>query len=411
MSRRNLIIEIAVAVLLGLVLAAFAYFLHREAGGLIPQHNTYFGADTDRVVANLIDARSDFSRSIVHPLYGLLCIPFELLTARGLSLGMAFGGLAMANGFIFAIAIYTAIRCWGGEKPVAVAAVLFAASLGSFVYWAGVPETHFLAGVTTLAVIILARLTPRDPVQRILHSSLSFALGFSLVLTNVVIWAMSLIPFDVRTPGPLITEARRRVAAWACGALGGLGLVALAMAIIDFFIRNPTQGRLLHVFGETKFISHGASNALGGVNALGVLGANLPGFWVADLILIALVLLSLAKLDRRVWFVALFALFGPLLHSVYARKEAFIFAPDYVPSAVVALALVASAWRPKTSAAAFTVLAAILAVVNLYGYRRELALIAPVSSPPATFAGPAKSLDRSDPYARIIIPGVPNYRP
>jgi hypothetical protein len=390
LNRREFAIDAAIALTLALVLGALTSLLYRFTGGLIPQHNVYFGADTDRVVANLIDPQSDFSRAIVHPLYGLLCVPFQKLVAKGVGLNTAFAGLAIANGAVFAVSLYAAIRVWGGARIVAAASVLLAASFGSFVYWAGVPETHLVAGITTLLVIILARFLPQDPGRRILVSAAMFALGFAFVLTNVMIWVLAQVSFDSLRPSRLrasLVGAVRRPPMAIAEGLAGLGLVSVGIALIDFFMRNDSYGRLLHVFGETKFITHGATSALGGLNTLGVLGPNLPLWPAPDLILLVLIAWTLTRLPMRLWFLPLFALMGPALHSVYARSEAFIFAPDYVPAGIVALALAVNGWRPRMAAGVLATCAVILATANGYGFRQQLVAVRGRSSPPSAFAG------------------------
>ena len=388
MRVKSVAVDILIASLLAVLLAAFAVYLYRLTGGLVPDHNTYFGADTDRVVANLIDPNSNFGRSTVHPLVGAVCVAFQRLVYGHVPPRTAFEVLAAVNGALFAAMLYGAVRCWNGARGIAAASVLAAAASGSFIYWAGMPETHFLAGLTVLAIFMIVRLTPREPVLRLLQGGVCFALGFSLVLTNFVAWWLSQVDFSAvwdRRPAAFVASNVRRAPAWLAAALAGLGILAIGAAVIDFLMPNPSQGRLLHIFGEAKFVTRGASSPLGSLNALGLVGANIPGALLADLVLLALVCFAAWRLRRGPLFIALFALFGVFLHSIYDRGEAFIFNPDYAPAAMVAIALALSGWRPRVTFVALVVATLGLGFVNLQGYRQELRAVAQTSKPLETY--------------------------
>jgi len=384
MRAKSFALDALIAALLAALLAAAGVYLSRLTGGLVPDHNTYFGADTDRVVANLLDPNSNFGRSTVHPLVGAVCIAFRRLAYMHLPPRTAFDELAAANGALFAVMLYGVVRCWNGARGIAAASVVLAASSASFVYWAGMPETHFLAGLTVLAIFMLVSLTPREPVLRMLHGGVCFALGCSLVLTNFVAWWLAEVDFGellARRPATFIADNARRIPAWIAAGLAGLGILTIGAAAIDLLMPNPSQGRLLHVFGEAKFVTLGVASPLGSLNALGLAGPNVPLAGLFDLVLVALVLWAAWRLRGRALFIALFALFGVAFHTIYSRNEAFIFAPDYAPAAFAAIALALSGWRPRVAFVAIMVAALGLGYLNLQGYRQELRSVAQVSKP------------------------------
>jgi hypothetical protein len=350
--------------------ALFALWLFKLTHGAVPRHNVYFGADTDRVAANLLDPGSDFRRATVHPLYGLICLLFQAAFARATDMGPAFATLAAINGAVFGALTYATGRSFGANVRSAAASVVLGTASGAFIYWAPMPETHFLAGMTALGALLLARAKFRDPIASTLRSAVGFALSFSLVVTNALAWLLGELDLE---PRRLWAANSKRLPAIVCSALAGLGLVTIGAAFADYELSNPYAGRLLHVFGETKFISYGPSSPLGGLNALGGMASDASAWAAVDGAFLALLLFACWRNGRKALPLALFPICGVLLHTVYSRTEAFLFSPDYAPAMIAAIAVLATVTWARWGWAPLLASALLIAPLNLGGFQAKLA--------------------------------------
>jgi hypothetical protein len=385
MTKRALIADLVISAALMLVAAAFGIYLYGLGQGLLPNQDVFFGADTRRVASNLIDLQSDFRRANVHPLFGAVCIVFQTARHFSSTLLAAFRNLAAFNGMAFAAVMYFTMRLWGVTRLVSVAGVVLAASLGAFTYWVAVPETHFLGGLTALMSVNMARWRPRDQVAAILYSAAGFALSFSLVVTNIVIWG---IAFLTRTNSERISEIVRkgfqRAPEAIANVLAGLGLSAIAFAGLELLMKNHLIGGFFH-FGQELQYMGGQTSRFGGLAALGILAPTTPTTFLVDAVAGLAMLVALFRLRGPPIAFAAFALFGVVLHTVYDRSEAFLFSPNYAPAAAVAFILAFGAWRPRLMTLAVGAIAIALGIVNVRNFETQLHSIKDQSTPIANY--------------------------
>ncbi|RAK60398.1 hypothetical protein DJ021_11565 [Phenylobacterium hankyongense] len=380
----DLVVGCALAVLVG----GFAAYLWSLTGARIPQDPDYFNADFDRITRNYLDPLSSFHRLNVHPLFGLVCIAFQHLFAGATDMRRPFQLLSAFNGAAFALTLYACLRTWDCRRLAAAAAVLFGAAFGSFIYWAGMPEEHFLGGLTVLGVFIMARRVPADPARRGLHSAAMFALAYSLTVTNAMAWLFAQVRYDSllrRRIRAFLAENIRRIPEHVLAVLAGLGIIAIGMAITWYGLYNRLMGRLLDIFREGKYVTADTSAFYGGLHAVGLVSPELPLAWLVNLLAVAGLAVGVWRLRRGPIFIPLFGLFGFLLHCAYQRPLAFLFAPEYGPAVAASLALTLCAIAPRAAPAALLAATLGLGAANFEAYRQTLATDAPRTLPLASY--------------------------
>lgn len=381
---RSLILDSAVSLALAILGGLIAHYLWTLTEGRIPHEDFYFGSDSDRVVKNLLDPLSSFHRLNVHPLYGLVCIAFQHGFANATELQGPFGALSVLNGGLFAMVVYAAARLWGGGRLAACAAVFFGMACGGFVFWVAVPETHFLAGLTVLGVFILAKWRLAGATSTLLKSAAMFGLGYSMTVTNVVAWLLAKVRYEAiikRDLKSFIRDNTRQIPDLILAALGGLGLIAVGMAITWYGLYNRLMGRLLDIFREAKYVTVDNQEFGGGFYALGVVGPGGGLNWIIDFVTALAVIFCIWRLRKGPVFIPAFALFAVILHSIYARHEAFLFSANYSPALAVAFALALQSVRPRVGPVALMACAVVLGYSNLDAYKVQLLAAAPTSQP------------------------------
>jgi hypothetical protein len=373
---RSLLTDLALALVLAGCTAVFAAYLWRLTGGLIPQDPGYYGADADRVTWNLIDARSSYHRLNVHPLFGLVCVAFQRIFAHATDLTGPFRLLATLYGAAYGATVYACVRVWGGGRLAAAAGAVLGAATAGFITWVAIPEQHVLGGLTVLGVFIMARWVPADPIWRALHSAAMFGLSYSITVTNAASWLFAKVRYDdlVRgRPKAFLRENVERLPEHLLAILGGLGIIAIGMAITWYGLYNRLMGRLLDIFREGKYVTTEPVGLDGGLKALGIVNPDLPLSWLVSLTVAALLLYAVWRLRDGPVFIPIFGLFAVVLHSAYGRTEAFLYCAEYTPSVVVALALAAHRLAPRAAPAVLVVAALALGTANLGAYRAVLA--------------------------------------
>lgn len=362
--------DLVLLITLTLCGAVFAAWLASLLGDRLPANDAYFGADVPRIVGNLVDPMTDYSRATVHPLGGLIDVAFQAFRkASGLGVTQSLVVLAAVNGGAFAGLLFTALRVWDAKPALAAAATVFGVSMPGFVYWAGIPEAHRWGAISVLLVIILARWRLKSPNGRQAHALAMFVIGFSMVVTNVAVWLLAKLDEPEPQPAGPVRALFARLPVLAFTALAGFGATVLGQYLSIWLLHNRSVGRMIDMVREVQYVRTDAVAPLGGLEALGL---TPPGGTLSTLLSIAWLLLiawSVIRLPAGRRFIGVFALFGVVLHSFYGRAEAFMFSPNYAVAGLISIALALVRSRPRIPAVGLLAVAMFMGPYNVDNQR------------------------------------------
>jgi hypothetical protein len=368
---------IDIALCAAVVAAAVAIgWIATSAGfGGIPAQNALYDADTGRVLGNLTGDTDSYYRFKVHPWHGWICILYQFIGARLLGLTPEIG--------IPALCVLIAATCVGllylvlrrvGVGPLASAsyALLFCSTAG-FVFWSALPECHMAGGVSTLAAVLLMTGKPRTASDAFWRSVLALAVGFSMVITNGMLWVLRQIEFEQLRAGfrPFFAANLARFGSLRRQVAYGVALVFLVWAPQWLFLHKRI-GIPFNILEERHYIELGTHSWNWSMHVLGLTPPVSALSLVLSIACLAVPIASLRVLKPQLWFIPLFPLFGVVLHSFYGSESAFLFSPNYLPLLVVSLALLAKECLPKWFPAAMLPAAALLLAFNLQQWHGEL---------------------------------------
>ncbi|WP_077003482.1 hypothetical protein [Variovorax sp. KK3] len=388
MRARALAWDALLAAVLGvLALALLATLTRQLPPSLFTREQGYdawFQADMPRVLANMVDVRSNHYRTKVHPIASILIHPL----VSGLRLVWPGTDLQAAMRFIGLVSLlwvgsfYALCRLLGTGRFAAACFTLMAIGSAAFLFWFSVPETYAPGSLTLLWVLLVAALATHRPVSDRLIVFASIA-SLAITVTN---WMAGLALALVQRPW-------RRA----------LGLSAIAFAVVAvltvpqrfiysfakfFFLGSREEfdymnlkesgtwlDKLAGMFGSTFSLPEILALPADEVQQLPQLSVQLstPGSagWigVAALALWAVLLLAgawgLARSPqwRRFGAVLGLTLAGQvLLHLVYG-EETFLYAAHFLPLLMV-VAVFATRVLPSAVAAVMALLAGGLAAFH-----------------------------------------------
>ena len=338
------------ALLCAAFVAAFSLALWLLWNGYQPLDNTFFGSDPKRVWANLQSSLSDFHRTPFHPLFASFCAVFEgLLHHSGLSVFALLTAGSLLYGALLGGLTYVAARLWNVSRPWALASVAITCASGAFASWSAIIECHVWGGITCLICLIGARLLPPMGAARMLCSAVLFVIAASMVFTNILLWAFATCltrPSDRFSIAGIMAIIKRNILPFLISlGLGLLLLYVMSLAQRAYFYPNTTLGEFLKFDHDYKYILQGRlKDTFQGLFAFGLFAPlSVPGIYLAEvagtLAALGFLALGLRKASASVW-IMLFYLAGVLcFHSIYDRREAFIPAPNYMPTLSVLLAI------------------------------------------------------------------------
>lgn len=364
----------AVLLWAGFVAGAAAYpFL-----GHVPDQNALYSADTGRVFAYLSDKTEGYYRMKVHPLYGWLCMFYHAVVMDWLKVPPWIGIPALSGAIAVTCAglLYAAMRRLGVLPLTAASFVFLFSSSATYVFWSTLPETHMLAG----ASVVLAVLVMTWPgVSRIglLKSALALTIGFSMVVTDGMIWVLRQIDFTLLRAGGLGAFLRgnfARVGPAMKPALLGVFFTYL-LWLPEWPILGKRVGIPFNFLEERNFVELEPHDSMLSIHIFGLTPPAIPFDWLVPAVSIVVTLASLFVLRSRLWFIPLFALFGLVLHMVYSGDSAFLFSPDYMPMFILTLALVAKEKLPNWIPGVVIPLAFGLLVLNLYEWHTQMMVL------------------------------------
>lgn len=389
MRTRSFATDLLLTTLAAAALSLFALWLFEAGDGAIPRRNVYFNSDTDRVVANLIDRNSNYVRLNVHPLFGLVCIVFQKIFGATADLRLEFAIWSAFQGALLGACIYLTCRFWGGSRSTALAATLLAGASAAFVFWSPMPETHLLGGISVLMIAMLWRLRLAVVELGMIRSAIMFTIGASMIVTNVVAWLLTQIRFErlyLRQWRPFLSENLADIPRVFAYGLAGLGLLTIAATAQDFILRNESVPPLLRLWHETKYVSLSRGSWLDLANVLALVHGDKAWFSIANLAMLVAVCWAGARNGPKLLFLALWPMFGMLLHSIYDRAHAFLFSPNYLPAGIVVVGLASGRQWPRAGPMLLAVVAVVVAAINIDGYLAKRAQIAPQTDPPSYYA-------------------------
>jgi hypothetical protein len=350
------------------VAAAIGWTAAAAMGGLIPAQNTMFDADTGRVLADYTGEAANYYRLKVHPLQGWIFVFHQVVLAHvfGLPAQTSVPLVSALIATATAGLLYVVLRRFAIAPWMAAAHVLLFCSTAGFVFWSSLPEAHMAGGASVLVAMLL--LTGKETRW---SRAAALAASFSMVVTNAMVWLLRRIDFEPLRRGLRAflaangTNARRSVRE------AGLGVaLVLALWAPQWLFLRKRIGIPFNFLEERHYVEIGAKTS--SVHILGLLPPDSMAGLLTSLAALGILLAALRVLPPRQWFIPLFPLFGVVLHAVYGSDSAFLFAPNYLPMFVVALALVTAKVLPRWSAAALLPIAALLLVVNLQSWKTHL---------------------------------------
>ena len=347
--------------------------------GHVPDQNAFFSADTGRVYAYLSGLTEGYYRMKVHPLYGWTCIFYQFVCIKLLHLPPWFAvpAFSAAIGVTCSGLLYGVMRRLRVPPLTAASFVLLFCSSATYVFWSSLPETHLLAGASVLVAVLL--LTSRDgPVGKTWKSVAALVAGFSMVVTDGMVWVLRQVDYASLRRGDIRTFVRDNLARFrpsAKIAIWGVALTYLFWAP-EWLILGKRVGIPFNFLEERNYVElHPSESAL----SIHIFGLTPPGIafdWLVPALCAGATMASLLVIRPQQWFIPLFALFGLMLHLVYSGDCAFLFSPDYMPLFIVTLALVAKERLPAWTPAVVASLAAALLICNLQLWHGQMQAVA-----------------------------------
>jgi hypothetical protein len=360
-------LDVVLCTLVVVAACAIGWFAASAAGGLVPAQNAMFDADTGRVLGNLTGASENYYRLKVHPWQGWVCAVYQQILARLFVTAVAVPLLNVTIAASGAGLLYAVLRRLDIGPWTAASHALLFCSTAAFVFWSTLPETHMVGGVSPLiAVLLLSGGGER-------RSIIAMAVSFSMVVTNAMVWVLQKIDFEALRLGwkrfahVNLGRARRLMRPAVCS----FGLVFVVWAPQWLFL-HKRLGIPFNFLEERHFVEVGAKSWNLSLHVFGVLPPGSPAALVAAFACLGVLVAALRVLPRTQWFIPLFPLFGVVLHAIYGSESAFLFAPNYLPLFMVALALVMKAALPKWSGAVVLPVAALLLVLNVNAWNTSL---------------------------------------
>ena len=340
------------------VALAVGWLAASAAAGEIPAQNAMFDADTGRVLGNLTGVSDNYYRLKVHPWQGWICIFYQQVVAHLLppQLGVPLLSVAIAAacaGLVFVVLRRLDVDRWSAASH----AVLFCSTAG-YVFWSTLPESHMAGGVSTLAAVLLADERRRVPGWRTVAA---LAVSFSMVVTNAAVWLFQQAAFEPRAPAARLV----RLMGWS------VGLIVLVWAPQWLFLRKRI-GIPFNFLEERHYVEVGSGTWNSSLHIFGIVPPDSGAALVLALVAVAVLIVALRLLPAKLWFVPLFPLFGVVLHAVYGSESSFLFAPNYLPLFVVALALVMARKLPRAASLAVLPVAALLLMFNLQQWQAHI---------------------------------------
>ncbi|MGJ7491007.1 hypothetical protein [Variovorax sp. ZT4R33] len=242
----DLLIALLVTIAVVWLLRALAHHLpdtvYGSTGG-----DAWFGADTPRTLANMVDAHSNHYRTKVHPISSLLLHP-AVLALRSVWPGTdleAAMRIVKLVGVLWASGFYALGRLTGLGRAASLCFTALAVGSAAFQFWFSLAETFFAGSLTLLAVLLVAAVAVHRPLGDRWLIAANVA-SLSITVTN---WAAGLALAIAQRPW------RRAV------RIGAIAL--LIVSVLALIQRGIYHSALLFFFGSREEL-HYINQAAGG---------------------------------------------------------------------------------------------------------------------------------------------------
>jgi hypothetical protein len=198
--------------------------------------DVWFGADIERVFANLTNAASSYDRIKVHPLFPILAFPIVklLMLWLGLPPTEAVRIFVAATTAVWAGLLFVTLRLIGCRRLDAALFGVLLLSSAATLFWTVIPETFLLGSVTMLAALCFAAL----------NQSRQQSWGWCMVVSALTL-SVTTTNWMVGLAATAVTQTWRR-SLWITA--GALGLVMAVWRIQHRFF--PTAPFFIGNFGE-----------------------------------------------------------------------------------------------------------------------------------------------------------------
>jgi hypothetical protein len=356
----------------------------------------WYGADVDRVIRNMTDIHSDFSRMRVHPIFSFLLLPpTKIISHFGAGDILAAHIVTSVSAGIFLISIYLFVRLRGNGVPTGLLVAFCGASTSSFMFWWSVPESFPFGG----ASIALAFLSLAVKGLKFNAALLNSAMTLAFTSTN---WMAGLLVTAVRWPrfeASMISAygflSVVIISLWQWAFLSSANFFFLPSAITAErrFVVSPlaAEGPLLYVERFLNFCFFGAVSSrpvINNVRFTRVVSGHLElgsGGLIPLVIwsyLLCLGLKNILKDNNRRYALAIltFILFQAALHIVYG-DEPFLYSAHAIPALILVLSFAFEAEASRVAYVAGIVFACSALFVNYEHFIEATRLVSEIRAP------------------------------
>lgn len=187
------LLTVAVVWLLRALALHMPALLYQQVGG-----DAWFGADTPRTLANMVDAHSDHYRTKVHPISSLMLHPVVAVLRSvwpGSDLEAAMR-IVKTVGVLWVVGFYALGRLVGAGRLGSLCFTVLAIGSAAFQFWFSIAETFFAGSLTLLSVLLVAAVSVLRPLSDrwLIAASVS---SLSITVTN---WMAGLALAVVQRP-------------------------------------------------------------------------------------------------------------------------------------------------------------------------------------------------------------------
>lgn len=343
--------------------------------------NSWFEADTFRIVENMTSRASDHYRTKVHPIFSITTFPIvEVFIKLGLNPSEAVNILLCIVATIWSLLLYSLFRILGRHRLDSVLFTLLAGVSSSSLFWNTVPETFSFGSVSILIALLIAALGENKKLPYFAYIVASAA-SLSMTITN---WMVGIAVAYMSTEQDKLKRTFRM-------SVDAFALITLIWAAQHILF--PSAGFFLNPFEERRYIAMDTSGTIidkitvffihsvvmPSIQVIGDASLSIQtsdmgssGLYgiIASIMWVVLFTYCLFNLFRNPAFkklkiVILFTLAGQFsLHMLYGN-ETFLYSLHWVPILVLIIALGAPVNRRAMILPFVCVLVAITALNNL----------------------------------------------
>lgn len=209
--------------------------------------DVWFDSDAPRVFDNMVSQQSNYKRTDVHPLFGLVAFPPVYLIKSILSIDswVAVRLVIATVAILWTVAFFILLRCIGLRRGDSTLFTLLSGVSAAAMFWFVVPETFSFGSVTILLSLILVAVACRCTISPMYTIAIS-VLTLSVTISNWVVGLLAAIAIHTKK------QALQIIAFTICAVL------VLSSLQLFFFPRAVLLGTSRRVLAEeAEFVLHG----------------------------------------------------------------------------------------------------------------------------------------------------------